>query len=219
MAGAETMEWLAGEWQRLMDEAGAANGSARHEVFALLVNAYSEPHRHYHNLDHIASMLYALIDVSGWLQRPFVVQFATFFHDVVYDTTRNDNEDRSAEVATAALASLGIATEYCIAVDHLIRLTKSHDTAAGESDGGWFLDADLEVFAWDWDAYKMRYSAAIRKEYAWVDAPVYYPKRREVLESFLDRPMIYHTERNRQSLEAKARSNLTREIAQIKVFW
>jgi predicted metal-dependent HD superfamily phosphohydrolase len=55
----------------------------------------------------------------------------------------------------------------------------------------------------------------VRAEYAWVPTPLFRSKRRVVLESLLARVHLYSSDRLRESLEAAARANLQRSIAQL----
>ena len=65
-----------------------------------LVAAYAAPGRYYHNLAHIEDSLAALArveDISP-LDRE-ILSAAIWWHDVVYDATRADNEELSARLA------------------------------------------------------------------------------------------------------------------------
>ena len=65
-----------------------------------LVTAYTAPSRHYHNLTHIEDCLGALARVENLspLERE-ILSAAIWWHDVVYDATRADNEELSARLA------------------------------------------------------------------------------------------------------------------------
>ena len=67
-----------------------------------LVAAYTAPGRHYHNLAHIEDCLAALarVDDLSAADREILTQ-AIWWHDVVYDATRADNEELSARLGTA----------------------------------------------------------------------------------------------------------------------
>ncbi|MFA5888496.1 MAG: hypothetical protein WC852_07345, partial [Candidatus Nanoarchaeia archaeon] len=60
------------------------------------------------------------------------------------------------------------------------------------------------------------YEAGIRKEYSFYADEAYYPVRAWVLERFLAKEHIYHTEKFRNKYEAKARENLAELIKIIK---
>ena len=206
---------LAKEWDRLMNECNASRGEARMEAFAQIVTAYSEPHRHYHNLDHIASMLAELRLLGQAVKNELpTLELATWFHDVVYDTRSSENENRSAEIAKKCLRHLGVSGEIRARVCKLIRMTKNHAAPNKDRAARLFLDADLSILAVAPELYA-RYSQAIRKEYAWVPDREYYEGRRMVLDGFLRRLRIFSADRNDFTQDWQARENLCVEIAQI----
>lgn len=68
---------------------------------------YQEPHRHYHALTHIAA---SLRELDGTGKGTPELEGAIWFHDVIYDPTRVDNEDASIvwfENATAPWLAVG----------------------------------------------------------------------------------------------------------------
>ena len=64
-----------------------------------LVRAYEAADRHYHDLRHIEALLALARDQP--LLDSAAVEAAIWFHDAIYDTRRNDNEERSAKLAVA----------------------------------------------------------------------------------------------------------------------
>jgi predicted metal-dependent HD superfamily phosphohydrolase len=183
-----------------------ASPEAAEWAFAELARRYSEPHRHYHTLDHIAAML-------GLLPRPSPpLALAVWFHDAVYDTHAADNEERSATLADEMLQPLYIPADVRAETRRLIQLTKRHEAAADDAEGKQLLDADLAILGAPPDEYD-RYAAAIRREYVWVAEDDYRRGRRNVLENFLRRERLYFTEEMRERREAQARENMRREIA------
>lgn len=191
-----------------------ADPAVAEDAFRDLVRRYSEESRQYHNLSHIAAMLGTLDAWAEPLADAAAVRFAVWFHDAVYDTTRSDNEERSAELAAEMLPRLNVPAETVRTVGELIRLTKSHDgTVSG--DAAVFLDADLAILGTPEDVYD-RYAAAIRREYGWVPDDRYREGRVGVLGHFLDRERIYRTQRVHDTLERQARVNLAREIAALR---
>src|SRR4051812_25326408 len=67
-------------------------GSAWSEIEA----AYAEPHRHYHTLAHIEAVLSGFDSHRQSFEDPDVAELALFYHDVIYDPSRQDNEVQSA---------------------------------------------------------------------------------------------------------------------------
>jgi predicted metal-dependent HD superfamily phosphohydrolase len=190
------------------------DASAAQTAFADLVAAYAEPHRAYHTLAHIAAVLGVLDTLRVAAHDWPALELAAWFHDVVYDPRRDDNEAQSAAVAARTLAGLGLPAAL---VDHtaaLIRQTQAHDPDPGDPDAPLLLDADLAVLGAAPAEYAA-YAAAIRREYAWVPDDTYRAGRAAVLRGFLQRPRIFHTERLFALLEAPARRNIAAELASL----
>ena len=163
----------------------------------------AEPHRHYHTLSHIEHML-ANLDPAE--QSPEIIA-AIWLHDIVYDPTRGDNEERSAEQARAQLASTRIDARL---VSELVLGTKHHEA---ESDAQKILnDIDLGILGASAEAYD-RYAGQIRQEYGFVGEADYRQGRAQILRGF-DQRQIYQTARW-QHREAQAHTNLRREIDQL----
>ena len=59
------------------------------------------------------------------------------------------------------------------------------------------------------------YERQVRQEYSWVPAFLFRRTRRGILEGFLARPHVYHTEHFRASYERHARANLERSIERL----
>jgi predicted metal-dependent HD superfamily phosphohydrolase len=180
-------------------------------LFNALVERYSERERAYHNLSHIQSLLALSESLLDKIQNRDEHYFAIWFHDVIYDTQRADNEEKSAEFAAEALARLAV-PEQSIAVTREMILATKHHRAAGLSwDMKVFLDLDTSILGAPEEIYE-EYSRAIRKEYSWVPDAMYREGRMKVLNDFLSRDRIYHTEEISAKYETRARRNIAEEI-------
>ena len=185
-------------------------------ISAQLVRAYKAPDRHYHNLRHIEALLGLARQHADALSDSEAVEAAIWFHDAVYDTRRNDNESKSAELATEQLGGATVDDRIGF-IATMIRATADHRlpdfaTAVAARDCALFLDMDLSILGSTPDDFSA-YEAAVRREYAWVPEPLWVEGRRKVLESFLARPVIYASPQFQASHEAIARSNLARSLA------
>lgn len=187
-------------------------------LFGELLERHSEASRHYHGLEHLAAVLRAIVELTGDLDPELVL--VTFFHDAVYDATRSDNEELSAQLATERLTRVGLPEPTIRFVEKTILATASHqlpspaELPAGEDDlsrAGVFLDADLSILG-AWDRTYVGYVEAIRKEYAHLDDATFTTGRANVLRSFLDRGQLYFTDAGRRAWETGARRNLAREL-------
>jgi predicted metal-dependent HD superfamily phosphohydrolase len=192
-------------WAALAHRAGLQASDLGRQIVA----AYAEPHRVFHGPAHLLQVL-ARLEEAGADDR---LLMAAWFHDVVYRPGQNDNEDRSAELAEAALGALGYPEEASRFVCDAIRATAKH--AAERSAFDLLFDADLSVLGESPESYE-RYRKAIRREYAAVPDDTYRNGRAEFLRQMLARPAIYRTPRFRDRFEAAARENLAKELAHLQ---
>lgn len=172
--------------------------------FWQLIAAYSSQDRYYHTVEHLYHVLSMLEQLGG---ESIALNLAAWFHDAVYDTHAQDNEENSAELAAALFPEF----EQIHQVRNLILCTKTHQAFDAESQI--LLDADLAILSTEPEHYQ-RYAAAIRKEYFWVTDEDYRIGRSRVLESFLHRDRIYSTP-TMQAREAIARRNLDAELQRL----
>src|ERR1035437_2872404 len=61
------------------------------------VSCYVEPHRFYHNLDHLSDLMYRIKNGKWSLEIKEILEGIALFHDVVYNPHKTDNEYLSAE--------------------------------------------------------------------------------------------------------------------------
>ena len=64
-----------------------------------LERRHTEPQRHYHTLEHLEAMFRHWDAHRDALRDPEAVALAIFFHDIVYQPGRADNEAESAKLA------------------------------------------------------------------------------------------------------------------------
>lgn len=189
-----------------------ANGDGMDQL-ADLTARYTEPHRHYHTLHHIAAVLEALQEHPEALEHPDEAVLAVWYHDAVHDPAGSDNEARSAELAMAHLLAAHAPVEARARI-HAMILDTRHSAAATSPDGALVADADLAIFGAPAMVFEA-YDAAIRQEYAAVPEAAYRAGRRRILQGFLDRPFIYQTAAFRKQWETAARKNLGRAVMRL----
>lgn len=209
MSGSETL--LHASWRRAWRDVGAA--TADEALRQRLLDAWREPQRRYHTLQHLAECLAAFAAVREAAERPGEVELALWFHDAVYDVRSHDNEARSADWAREALVAAGVGAVAAERVHTLVMATR-HAAPADTTDAMLLVDVDLAILGAPAERFA-QYEAQVRDEYDWVDDATFRARRREVLTGFLDRPTIYATARFRTLLEAAARANLERSIGQL----
>jgi predicted metal-dependent HD superfamily phosphohydrolase len=200
-----------GRWTELWSRLGALGDGL--SVFSRLAAAYAEPPRAYHTATHIQDCL-SQFDLSrATAQRPDEVEAALWFHDAVYLPGRSDNENRSADLARAALSEGGVAPKVAQSVAELVLATR-HLAIPDQPDAALLCDIDLSILGRSPGIFD-QFERQIRREYARVPEPTYRSARSEILQRFLRRPTIYQTPFFRQRYEAAARANLTRLLKEI----
>jgi predicted metal-dependent HD superfamily phosphohydrolase len=176
---------------------------------------YASAGRHYHDVAHLDDCLAKLEaeDVLPDVRRR--LRWAILWHDVVYDPTRSDNEERSAERAQRELAEAGVADEDAAEIARLILLTRGHAVAAEDEAGALLVSIDLSILGAEPARYDA-YARAIRQEYGHVPEDAYRAGRSRVLRHFLEAAAIFPNAGYRGRYEAQARENLAREAAALE---
>lgn len=180
-----------------------------------LSGLYQAQDRHYHGLAHIEAMLALADNYQALLHDAEAVEAAIWFHDAIYDSRAKDNEARSAALAEKELAGR-TNTKRIDRITAMIIATATHELPrlADEDalrDAALFLDMDLSILGAEPDAFDA-YEGAVRREYSWVEEPMWRAGRSAVLKTFLARKHIFHTEEFQQRFEAPARHNMARSI-------
>jgi predicted metal-dependent HD superfamily phosphohydrolase len=179
-------------------------------LWAEVEKNYSGKGRHYHTLVHLENLLTQLLEVKSSIKDWDIMLFSLFYHDIIYNVLKPDNEEKSADFAALRMNKLSLpvsSIEQCI---HQILATKKHQPDT-DSDTSYFMDADLSVLGQTADIY-WEYAQNVRKEYAIYPDLLYRPGRIKVLRHFLDKPRIYHTPYFGGKYEAQARANMEAEL-------
>ena len=184
-------------------------------AFDDLAKRYAEKYRYYHTLRHVNTCLMLLDEVGGLVSDLFSLETAIWFHDVIYDPLRNDNEAMSAVYVKRFLKSVKISDHEIAKIERLILLTK-HPSNSLSEDEKYLIDIDLSILGAETALYD-QYEKWIRQEYAHVSDEVFRKGRGEVLRAFLVQEYIYHTDYFRQKLEKRARVNLERALGKLSL--
>lgn len=190
---------------------GLGIGDADPALLPALLARYSEPHRKYHTLEHLDACLGNFALVRDHATHPSEVELALWFHDAIYEIPARGNERQSADWARAALVGAGAAPEVAQRVHALVMVT-CHDRLPQTSDEALLLDVDLAILGAPPVLFDV-YEAQIGAEYCSVPEPVRRSRRQRILQGFLDRERIFHSEYFGNRLEAQARINLARSIS------
>lgn len=184
------------------------------DIRPLLETHYSEAHRNYHTLEHIATCLSLFESVRDEFADPESALLAIWFHDAIYDPTRRDNEEASADLAARTLRTKRVPEQTIEQVRRLILATR-HDQVPADPDAALLADIDLAILGTAAPEFD-RYEEQIRLEYAHVPDEAFKAGRATFLESMLERSRIYQTEGFRSQWEEAARENLNRSIGRLR---
>jgi len=179
-------------------------------LWAEIEKSYTNKKRHYHSLQHLENMLQQLREVKHKIQNWDAVLFSLFYHDIVYNVLRSDNEAKSAAMAERRMKEISGPAGIIEACSKMILATAAHNQDTDE-DTNYFTDADLSVLGQDWKTYSLYYTN-VRKEYSVYPNLVYNPGRKKVLAHFLGMDSIYKTDHFRNKFEMNAKENLQREL-------
>ena len=184
-----------------------------------LAAAYNEPHRTYHNLEHVADVVEKILAYSGRLRSQRHVVWALLWHDAVYDPRSGSNEADSVSLAARVadeLRASGIGDAPDLDETRRLIMLTCHSAVGPDPlvdpDGAALIDVDLSVLGALPERF-LRYDADIRVEYAHVPEAAFISGRLAVLRSFLSRDKIFLTDEFHSRLEGQARENLRAAIS------
>ncbi len=200
---------LLDRWNALLERSGAT--AAPEPYGRALLARWAEPQRRYHTTDHLLAVLDQVDALAEHATDPDAVRLAAWFHDAVYRPDREENEERSAQLAIRALREAGLPAERIARVVRLVRVTVHHHPLPGDRNGEVLCDADLAVLGGTPEQYAA-YAAAIREEYAFVPEELFRAGRATVLLQLTALPSLYRTPAARSRFEERARANLAAEL-------
>ena len=176
---------------------------------------YAEPQRFYHTFDHIEACLKGLRRYFPKDRNLADVKMALFFHDVIYDPTRKDNEERSAEQWIEYATARKVHSWSIKAVEQMILDTKTHQLHGflAKRDEKIMLDLDMSIFVADMPTY-LKYAQNVWREYQTFGKEAYINGRLGFLKK-LDPSKIFYTPELRAHVR-RAELNIAQEIATLE---
>lgn len=207
-------EELRPKWVMLCEEIGVDFAQTT-PIYDKLIRHYTGETRFYHDLQHIADVLAMADTLAAEIENSAAVQLAIWFHDVIYATDgQQDNELLSADYAVREMSRVGASADLLATVHALILDTK-HQCKPKTQDGCVIADADLSTFSVSKEQFN-QHSADVRREFWHVDPQFYCTSRIALLTNMLNRDQIYYTKTMRDLFDATARANLRHGIDQLK---
>jgi len=164
--------------------------------------------RLYHNLNHVINCL------SEAASYPYPIHhclsIAIWFHDVVYDLLRTDNEECSAKISGLALMTGCAYRQDIDDVQRLILATRHYGNSLNK-DEKIIADIDMSIIGAEPEEYA-KYAAAIAGEYSRtsVTSHNYMLGRTAFLEGLRGR--IFHTDYFHDKYDDRARNNIGTEL-------
>lgn len=148
-----------------------------------IAQAWQEPHRHYHNEEHLAFLLHQIEELHQAKkineENHKTLVLAAFFHDIIYDPTRQDNEEKSAEI----FADLSTKHLHSELIQEIILDTKQHHGKTELSKQ--FSALDMAIVTETSFAELLAWERKIFKEFQFVDYTLYREGRMALLRKFI----------------------------------
>jgi len=201
---------LENRWKNLMK---SFRFKENESALSILIKKYQQKHRAYHNLDHVVDCLHQLDRYKDEIDDIKIIELAIWYHDIIYNPYKKDNEQKSAEASSEFLLRQNANSQLIQKVYDLI-LSTIHIKPPKNKSEAIIMDIDITILGSSEERYG-EYCAKIRKEYKWVPNIIYRKKRKEIMTRFLDRKQLYFTDYFYSSLEKRARFNISQEIQRL----
>jgi pantetheine-phosphate adenylyltransferase len=210
VANAIIFKYLNPIFEKSLKTLGVSDFSTSPVVLKDLIKRYKESHRYYHSISHILDCINELMEnFSNLSERDLgIAVLVLLFHDAIYDTHANNNEEKSADLFKSFAGSL-LDPDSVNLVYQIILATKNHSLSnvADTNLGQIILDIDLSILGKDIDTFN-NYDENIRKEYSWVDESTYHTTRHKIMNNFLTRNKIFLSDKMNATYEHQAKINL-----------
>lgn len=201
-------------------------------IWDLIKHAYTEPHRHYHTLEHLAFMFDQFDQHKKNIKHQFEVELAIWFHDFVYNTDMPDygsNERNSVKAMFDHLThyaddwfgiskldddGISVMNRMILAAEFILS-TKGHVVKApsvmaddqARNSNEYFLDIDLGILGTDTSTCDV-FDDKIRKEFIQHSEDDFKRGRIQAMNEFEKRPQVFLTNYFHDKYELQARENL-----------
>lgn len=150
-----------------------------------LLSMWNESSRHYHNLDHLTSLLSDIDEKykDKVSEKEYEkLKLVALFHDIVYDPSKNDNEEKSADFFINVCQDKG---QDVLEIKQAILDTKSHQSSTTISEK--FNKLDMSIIEKNYEEL-LKWEEGISSEFIpYYGEEKYKQGRLQFLESFLDK--------------------------------
>jgi predicted metal-dependent HD superfamily phosphohydrolase len=190
-------------WRRCLLEKSVDNSAAIHQQ---LTDAYSEPHRVYHTLNHIEHCLTHLDNISDYLQNQDAVELAIWYHDVIYNPGAKDNEQLSADLFMETTRGRFDDSLRDTVYQHIMA-TLHDDSEIDNNDTKFMVDIDLSSFGLPWPKFSQD-SDNLRLEMCGLSDEDFHRKQSTFQQNLMARPRLFKSDYFYENYEQQARQNL-----------
>ena len=215
--------WLVPAFTRNVVEAGGTAPVADIRLTADgLLDRWTRPERHFHNLRHLVDVLARVDELDEEAHHPELVRLAAWYHGAVFDSADRkayanrggEDEAASAVLAREELTALGVPEANVRRVAALVSALVRHAPDPTDSDCAVLCDADLAMLATEPQRYKA-YLQDVRAEYAHLPTEDYVRARIRILHKLLGRPSLFVSPLA-QPWEEPARQNVSAELQRLE---
>ena len=180
-----------------------------------ILENYTKKWKFYHNLNHVYSFVNLFEKYNKFInnyKNEFLISI--YFHDIIYIPSRNDNEEESINMFNKFYNEVKPNNLNKEKVIEFIAETKNHSLSKDyDFELDLFLDMDMQIVADEnWEDYENK----IRKEYCFVDETEYKNKRKQFLQSLVNKNRIFRTQIFYDTYEQIAKNNITNIINKLK---
>lgn len=223
MGVTDAPQWLVSAFVRACIGAGATAGPEEIEkVGEELLDRWSEPGRHFHNLRHLTDVLARVDELAEETHEPDLVRLAAWYHGAVFDAAERasyahrggEDEQASAALARTELTALGVPEP---GVDRVVRLVVTlarHSPDREDFDCAVLCDADLAMLAAEPQRYKA-YLEDVRAEYAHLPTEEFVRARIAILRRLVARDHLFASPLG-AAWEEPARQNVSAELHRLE---
>jgi pantetheine-phosphate adenylyltransferase len=152
--------------------------------YTTILDMWNEPHRHYHNQNHLLDLIDSINGLSGLSESEYEkLILCALFHDIIYDPSSQTNEEDSAQFFMSCVVDKK--NPDIIEIREMILSTKSHQSESKLSKI--FNDLDMSVIESDYENL-LEWERGISNEFIPVwGLDNYKMGRSKFLESLLDK--------------------------------
>ena len=216
-------QWLISAWTRAALGAGAtASPEEIEKVGESLLDRWSEPGRHFHNLRHLTDVLARVDELAEETHEPDLVRLAAWYHGAIFDAADGpsyahrggEDERASAILARQELTDLGVPPAAVDRVVDLVVALTRHNPSEEDFDCAVLCDADLAMLAAEPQRYKA-YLAEVRAEYAHLPVEEFVKARIAILRRLEGRKKLFASPLG-AAWEESARQNVAAELHRLE---